>query len=66
LVNREFGRPGLFPAEMSKLLREAFNQRQKSDYSELQPTDSETAQQMLSHAKSFIEAVRSTLVEILG
>lgn len=35
LIDREFIRPGLIPAEMGMKLRDAFNQRQKSDYSEL-------------------------------
>lgn len=66
LVNREFVRPGLFPREMSRLLRDAFNQRQKADYSELCPTDRETAQQMLSHARQFVEAVERAVPGLLG
>lgn len=43
LIDREFIRPGLIPAEMGMKLRDAFNQRQKSDYSELVPTSEDRA-----------------------
>lgn len=61
LVDREFVRPGDLSAEMAMKLRDAFNQRQKSDYSELKPTSGDRAQEILENARQFLEAVRTAL-----
>ena len=50
LVDREFVRTGVMSAEMSRVLRQAFNARQKSDYSELKPATEERARAQESSA----------------
>jgi len=62
LVDREFVRPGLLPSAMSRVLRDAFNQRQRSDYAELTPTSRERALEILGHAREFIEAVKNVIL----
>lgn len=61
LVDREFVRPGIFPAELSMLLRHAFNQRQKSDYTELITPDEERAREVLDNSRRFLNGVKATL-----
>ena len=58
LVDREFVRPGQFPKEMSAALRDAFNQRQKSDYVEFSPTSQARAKEILGNAERFVAAVK--------
>ena len=57
LVDREFVKPGLFPKEMSRTLRSAFNARQKFDYTELSPATTEAAVEILEQARAFVSAV---------
>jgi uncharacterized protein (UPF0332 family) len=61
LIDREFVKPGLLPKEMSRVLRAAFNARQKIDYKELVVIEPERAREVLAHAKTFIEVVAEYL-----
>ena len=61
LVDREFVRSGILPAELSKLLRDAFNQRQKSDYIELISPDEERAREILKNGRRFLDGVKAAL-----
>ena len=61
LIDREFVRPGILSKEMSMVLRDAFNQRQKSDYSEFCPTSEARAREILGHAIEFVESVRALI-----
>ena len=61
LVDREFVRSGIFPAELSKLLRDAFNQRQKSDYTELISPDEKRAREILENGRRFLDGVKAAL-----
>jgi len=61
LFDREFVRPGLFPQELSRSLRLAFNLRQTHDYGEMVEVDRPTAEQTLTNARGFVEAVETYL-----
>ena len=62
LFDREFVKPGLFPKEMSKSLRIAFDRRQTGDYGEIIEFDEEIAQETIDSAKSFISEIEKYLV----
>jgi uncharacterized protein (UPF0332 family) len=59
LFDREFVKTGLFPKELSRSLRVAFNRRQTHDYSELAEIDQQTAEETLTSAKTFVAAIES-------
>lgn len=61
LFDREFVKPGLFPRELSRSLRLGFNLRQTHDYGEMVEIDRPTAQQSLTNAREFVEAVETYL-----
>ena len=61
LVDRDLIRPGHLSAEMGMKSRDAFNQRHKSDYSEMSPTSQARAADMLETARQFVQAVRDVL-----
>ena len=61
LFDREFVKTGLFPKELSRSLRVAFNRRQTHDYSELAEVDQQTAEETLTSAKTFVAAIESYL-----
>jgi uncharacterized protein (UPF0332 family) len=61
LFDREFVKTGLFPRELSRSLRLAFNLRQTHDYKEMTEVDSSTAETTLTDAKVFVEAVQTYL-----
>ena len=63
LIDREFVKPGLLPREMSRVLRAAFNARQKLDYKELVEIKPERVKEILEHAKTFIEVIMEYLVK---
>ncbi len=57
LFDREFVKTGLFPRDLSRKIRLAFNQRQTYDYGEIVDADQETAIESLQNAGGFVEAV---------
>lgn len=61
LINREFVRSGLFPVEMARGLRDAFNQRQKYDYGEFQPASEDVAVDLLGRARRYLDTVKTAL-----
>lgn len=54
---RNFVKEGIFPTEMGKWLREAFNKRQKGDYEFELAINQEEADQLLQNAKIFVEKI---------
>ena len=62
LFDREFVKTGLFPRNLSRSLRLAFNLRQTHDYGEMVEIDLPTASQTLSNAREFVDAVETFLV----
>lgn len=61
LFDREFVKPGLFPRELSRSLRLAFDRRQTHDYGELVEEDPETVRRTLDDAKVFVSALETHL-----
>lgn len=59
--NRHFIKEGIFSAEMGKHLNLAFEARQEGDYKEFSELTIENVQELLAHAKMFIEEVRKYL-----
>jgi len=57
LFDREFVKPGLLPRTLSRLLRLAFNRRQRYDYGEIVEPDHQGAREMLDDAGTFVNAV---------
>ena len=61
LFDREFVKTGLFPRELSRSLRLAFNLRQTHDYKEMTEVDQPTAESTLTDAKTFVDAIEAYL-----
>jgi len=61
LFDREFVKPGLFPAALSRSLRLAFNRRQSWDYGEIGNLDPGEVSQMVAEAKLFVRAIEEFL-----
>lgn len=65
LMDREFVRTGEIPAEISMMLRDAFNQRQKADYAELAETDEVRARELLKNARDVEVRIRAIIMKSL-
>lgn len=61
LFDREFVKTGLFPRDLSRSLRLAFDRRQTHDYGELIEIGEQIAQESLNDAKAFVSTVESYL-----
>ena len=61
LFDREFVKTGIFPKELSRNLRLAFNLRQTHDYGEMLEIDQETVDRTLVDAEAFVAAIESYL-----
>lgn len=59
--NKRFIREGIFSSDAGKYLNLAFEARQESDYKEFSELTPENVQELLEHAKAFIEEVRKYL-----
>lgn len=57
IFNQEFVKTGIFPKEMSKSLRQAFEARQEGDYREASKIDEPIARENLLAADEFVSAV---------
>lgn len=64
LFDREFVKTGSVPKEFSRWLHEAFDLRQRSDYSPQFQTTEEDAKQILGHAASFVNEIKSKLADM--
>ena len=54
LFGQHFFKTGVFSADCSKYLREAFDMRQKCDYREFFEPDEEQARDLITHAEAFV------------
>ena len=66
LFDREFVKTGVFPRELSRALRLAFNLRQTHDYGEMLEVDQQTAETTLTEARVFVEAIETYLSSNYG
>jgi uncharacterized protein (UPF0332 family) len=64
LFDREFVKTGVFPRELSRSLRLAFDRRQTHDYGEMTPVNRQIAEETLTDAKAFVAAIESHLRSI--
>jgi len=61
LFDREFVKTGSFPASLSQALHLAFERRQTHDYGEIMEADRASAEETLSGAQAFVDAVAAYL-----
>jgi uncharacterized protein (UPF0332 family) len=61
LFDREFVKTGVFPRELSRSLRLAFDRRQTHDYGEMIQVNRQIAEATLTDAKTFVAALESHL-----
>jgi uncharacterized protein (UPF0332 family) len=61
LFDREFVKTGVFPRELSRSLRLAFDRRQTHDYGEMTQVNRQIAEETLTDAKAFVAAIESHL-----
>ncbi len=61
LFDREFVKTGIFPKELSKWLRIAFDRRQTYDYGEFTAIDEVVPEKTLDNADAFVSAVEAHL-----
>jgi uncharacterized protein (UPF0332 family) len=64
LFDREFVKTGLFPRELSRSLRLAFDRRQTHDYGEMTQANRQIAEETLADAKAFVAAIELYLRSI--
>ncbi len=63
LFDAEFVKPGLFSKELSVALHRLFETRQEDDYQKLDPIPQEEAAEAIAGAESFVQAIRSYLID---
>ncbi len=61
LFDREFVKTGVFPTSLSQALHLAFERRQTHDYGEIVEVDRASAEETLSGAQLFVDAVATYL-----
>lgn len=62
LFDLEYVKPGIFPKDFSKWLHEAFDLRQRSDYSSQFQIAAEEVESILQNATSFVVKVKELVV----
>ena len=66
LFDREFVKTGVFPKEFSRWLHDAFDLRQRSDYSPEAFIGKDKAAEIYKQAESFVNHVKTELERICG
>jgi uncharacterized protein (UPF0332 family) len=66
LFDMEYVKPGILSKDLSKWLHEAFELRQRSDYTSGFQISSEEVEKVLENARSFVAEVKRLLAEDLG
>jgi uncharacterized protein (UPF0332 family) len=66
LFDRDFVRKGVFNKDFSHWLHEAFDLRQNADYRELVTVSAEQAQEILSHAWTFVVGVKNQITNMMS
>ncbi len=61
LFDREFVKPGVFSADLSRALHLAFDKRQVHDYGEMVEIDAETAHRTIADATVFVTTLEAYL-----
>jgi uncharacterized protein (UPF0332 family) len=63
LFDRDFVKPGIFKKDFSRWLHDAFDLRQRSDYSAEYLVSMDEAEKTLKNAESFVEEIKKNLSE---
>ena len=63
LFDRDFVKPGIFKKDFSRWLHDAFDLRQRSDYSAEYLVSIDEAEKTLKNAESFVEEIKKNLSE---
>jgi len=66
LFDKEFVKPGTVPKDFSRWLHDAFDLRQRADYSVEFHVTGDEAETILDHAISFVGEVKATLSKLTG
>jgi Uncharacterized conserved protein related to C-terminal domain of eukaryotic chaperone, SACSIN len=61
LIDREFVHTKIISVEVSMMLRDAFNERQKSDYSEFVPVSEQRAKEILKNAHEVLSLLKNAI-----
>ena len=61
--NQQYVKEGIFPKELSKIIREASENREKADYLDFFVASKNEAEKQIKRAKIFIEQIRKYLVD---
>jgi uncharacterized protein (UPF0332 family) len=62
---QKYIKPGVFPVELSDIIRDAFNIRGKSDYEDFFVISKEDVVQQIENARVFLEAVEAYINSLL-
>lgn len=63
LFDKEFVKPGMFTKDFSRWIHDAFDLRQRADYSIQVQVNKEDAEQILDNASAFVKEVKARLSE---
>lgn len=61
IFDREFVKKGIFDKDLSRWFHEAFDLRQRADYTEMFSISSQRAEEILKNAEAFIQKIKSHL-----
>ncbi|NLY74530.1 MAG: HEPN domain-containing protein [Firmicutes bacterium] len=64
LIDREFVHTKILPLEVSMMLRDAFNERQKSDYSEFVQVSQERAEEIINNARQVLNIIKNVIKKL--
>ena len=60
--NQNFVKEGIFDKELSKIIKQAYDNREKADYLDFYIASSEEAEKQIVRAEQFLEAIKAYLI----
>lgn len=61
--NQSFVKEGIFDKELSKIIKQAYDKREKADYLDFYIASCEEAEKQITRAEQFREAIKAYLIE---
>ena len=61
--NQNFVKEGIFDKELSKIIKQAYDSREKADYLDFYIASSEEAEKQIVRAAQFLEAIKAYLIK---
>ena len=61
--NQYFVKEGIFDKELSKIIKQAYDSREKADYLDFYIASSEEAEKQIVRAEQFLEAIKAYLIK---